>query len=283
MSSLIVGRTTAVGIASFMALLGLLGPAPDVDGISVGDPGLHAVVVPVMQATLSAPIEGALSEILVSEGEVVKKGQILARTDDTVARAMVQSAKAAVGRKASIEYAQFEIDLSRSYLKRLEATGRVGATTDAAYEEARAKLNKAKASYDLVVEQGIIAQRNLELELARLESHVLRAPFAGRIGRISARVGETKGKTDPVLHLVSLQRLETELHLPAARYHSLEIGQTFRLEASAPVSRVIEGTLRVIDPIIDPVTRSVRCVFEIPNPDESLPAGFTVQFADSQN
>lgn len=274
---MIGSRATIVGIAGLLALAGIAEPRTGPVGSSPGEPGLHAVVVPSRQATLSAPVDGVLRELLVVEGEHVKQGQILARMDDTVARAVVRSAQAAVNRKAAIQHAQYEIDLTRSYLKRLAATKEAGATTEASFDEAQARLNQAKASYALVLEQQLIATRNLELEQARLESHVLRAPFAGRIGRISAQIGETKVKTDPILQLISLSSLETELHLPATRFNSLKPGQVVQLDASAPVSRTLEARLRIVDPIIDPATRSVRCVFDLPNPDGHLPAGFTVR------
>ncbi|MAG56088.1 MAG: hypothetical protein CMJ83_07340 [Planctomycetes bacterium] len=236
--------------------------------------GAHTTV----RATISAPIEGVLVEIAVREGQVVAVGDVLARMDDSVARASVRAAEAATKKEAALAHAETEIKLARSYLKRLEVTNRAGATTPAAIDQAAARLDQARSARDAMLEQRVAALRSLELEKTRLARLVVKAPFAGRVLRIHSRAGESLTTQSKLLFLASLQTLDAEINLPVEFYGKLVKGQEYSLSAGAPVNATLRGRLRVIEPTIDSTSLTFRCVFEIENPEERLPSGFAVRF-----
>ena len=64
--------------------------------------GLPGVTQPSQQVTLSVPVEGVLSELLVTEGTEVEAGQPIARLDDRIARAAVASAAMAGSSAAAV-------------------------------------------------------------------------------------------------------------------------------------------------------------------------------------
>jgi multidrug efflux pump subunit AcrA (membrane-fusion protein) len=97
------------------------------------------------------------------------------------------------------------------------------------------------------------------------------------VTRIPAEPGISLTTETPILLLAQITNLEAQLYLPMEYYGKLKVGQSYPLAAAEPVDRTIQATLRNIDPIIDPASRTFRCVFAIPNTDESLPAGFSVR------
>jgi len=65
------------------------------------------------QATVSAQITGTLTDVLIEEGDRVKKDQVLARLDDSGYRAALDSAKAAAGAAHAL-VAQYQSQLAQN-------------------------------------------------------------------------------------------------------------------------------------------------------------------------
>ncbi|GAG09294.1 unnamed protein product, partial [marine sediment metagenome] len=72
------------------------------------------------------------------------------------------------------------------------------------------------------LEARLQARQNLSLEVARLESHNIRAPFDGQVVRIDATVGTTLSPADKFLTIVSLDSLSAELYLPLELFGELQ-------------------------------------------------------------
>lgn len=71
--------------------------------------------------------------------------------------------------------------------------------------------------------------------------------------------------------------MKVELHVSAQLFGKLVRGETYPLDAGAPVNRAIKGQLQASENMIDAATNTFRFVFLIDNQDESLPAGFIVR------
>jgi multidrug efflux pump subunit AcrA (membrane-fusion protein) len=115
----------------------------------------EGVVVPVQRATLAFKTGGRVTEILVSEGAVVKAGTPLARLDDAMLKAQVAQAEAAhAAAQAQLARVQAanaaQIQIVAAQLVRLEA----GASKEelavalARAQEATTALAQAQDSYD---------------------------------------------------------------------------------------------------------------------------------------
>ncbi|MCC7463159.1 MAG: efflux RND transporter periplasmic adaptor subunit [Gammaproteobacteria bacterium] len=143
------------------------------------------------QATVSAQIIGTLTEVLIEEGDKVRKGQVLARLEDSSQRAQLDSARdnalAATAQVAQIrtQLAQAERDRARAedlaHQKLIAVQQAEQARTQV--EALRAQLNAAEAQAQSVASQVEVAQVNFNYT-------VVRAPFAGVITQKAAQVGE---------------------------------------------------------------------------------------------
>lgn len=244
-------------------------------GMSEGLPG---VAVPSRQVTMSCPMEGMLMELHVQEGRRVEAGQVLAVMDNRVAQAAVATARAAAERTAPIELARQELVFSKNLLGRLETLRTANAGSEFEVVEARTRVDKAQAALLSAQEEQRLSAERLNLELTRLETHSLRAPFAGQILRVEVLPGTTLTRDDDLLTLIRLNELEVELHVSLDFYHQLDTGKTYRLLAGAPVNKHVQGRLDFVAPMVDAATRTYRCIFTINNEDLQLPAGFSVRF-----
>lgn len=239
-------------------------------------PGL---TVPLRSVLLGASVEAAVAAVEVHDGATVEEGDVLVRLHDEVAQATLRVAEAAAARRAALEMAQEEVTLSRNYLGRLEGAKVKGATSEVKIEEARTRLRKAEALVRAEREKLEEAARVVEEQRARIEHHTLVAPFDGVIWDCRAEVGAMAGPGSELLALHDLSALRVTLHVPLRLHGRLEVGERYLVQARAPLDRALPAMVVATDPIVDAKTGTFRVLFELPNPDGTLPAGMAVVFA----
>ncbi len=140
-----VGALALVGLAVGGILWSQRGVVT-VEASQVGRQNLSAIVTasgqimppPGMFAQVNANSMGKVTEILVHEGEFVKKGQLLMKTEDIQQAADVTAQKAALlTARADLSAAQAAVDSSAAALK----------TTEANLAQAQAKFSQAEADF----------------------------------------------------------------------------------------------------------------------------------------
>jgi RND family efflux transporter MFP subunit len=143
------------------------------------------------QATVSSKITGKVVAVLIEEGMRVEEGAVLARLDDTEARAQLSLARAQVistrSQLAEIraQLAQAERDHARQaelYRRELVAAQ----VLDAAV----AQRDALRAKIAAVEEQVRVAEESVKVAEVQLDSTVVRAPFSGMVIAKAAQPGE---------------------------------------------------------------------------------------------
>jgi RND family efflux transporter MFP subunit len=143
------------------------------------------------RATVSSKVTGKVVEIFVEEGQEVRSGQVLARLDDSQARAALAYAEAqlSAAQKSFAEdqarLREAELDLGRR--ERLLKDGVVGR---AEVDTARAEVDSLKARIAYTQEQVGVAEAQVRLRRTDLTDMVVRAPFSGVAISKDAQPGE---------------------------------------------------------------------------------------------
>jgi RND family efflux transporter MFP subunit len=143
------------------------------------------------RATVSTQITGTLTQVLIEEGDRVKKGQVLARLEDSALRASLAVAQANV-QAAQAQVAQSEAQLAQAQAdaRRQETLASRGMIAPQAVEQARTAVATYAAQLDVrhrEVESARAQQAQAEVNFAYT---VVRAPFTGVITEKAAQVGE---------------------------------------------------------------------------------------------
>ncbi len=127
--------------------------------------------------TLGLLVSGQVAEVRVAEGARVKKGELLLRLDEAPFRARLREARARL-RAARVEEKQMarEFERARELYDRTLLSDYELQSAEVAWLKARAALRGA--------ERGLVEAR-LDLERSRLQ-----APFAGRVVKVRAYVGQ---------------------------------------------------------------------------------------------
>ena len=194
------------------------------------------------RATVSSRVTGKLSEVLVEAGMPVRAGQVLARLDDSVARAALGIAEAQLTAARS-ELGEIEVRLreartNQARHRRLIEAGAVAAAEldaiNATVEALAAKLAAAAAAVG-------VAEQQVALRRVELADTTLRAPFDGIVISKDAQPGEMVSPTSAgggftrtgVCTIVDMSSLEIEVDVNEAH-----IGRIF---SKQPVAVVLDA------------------------------------------
>lgn len=148
-------------------------------------------VVARRQATVSAKITGKLEQLYIEEGVHVKEGDVVARLDDTNARAALLEAKAGVVQaEGTLAQARAAFEDIVPIYRRDEKQAAAGVISAAALETSKANYDAKKT--DVAVAQGNLEMRRASLQVAQrnLDDTIVRAPFTGVVTSKNAQPGE---------------------------------------------------------------------------------------------
>jgi RND family efflux transporter MFP subunit len=143
------------------------------------------------RATVSSKITGKVVQINVEEGMAIRQGQVLARLDDETQRAAVALAEAqAEAARRNVSESEVRLNEARITLERVSKLVKVGYSTTAEVDAARAAVDSLDARIRAAREQVRVAERQIALEQTNLDSTIIRAPFDGVAISKDAQPGE---------------------------------------------------------------------------------------------
>jgi RND family efflux transporter MFP subunit len=169
------------------------------------------------RATVSSKVTGKVLEVFVEEGQAVRRGQVLARLDDSQIRASLAVAEAQLGsarRAAAEDQAHLrEAELSLGRRRQLLKEGVIG---KAELDTSEAQVESLKARIALAGEQVQVATTQIKAIQTDLADMVVRAPFDGiaiskdaqpgeMISPVSAGGGFTRTGIGTIVDMTSLE------------------------------------------------------------------------------
>ena len=215
--------------------------------------------------TIRPQVDGKLLEVGFTEGQDVKKGDVLARIDPTLYKAQLDQA---VAKKAQDEatLANAKLDLARYQM--LAATN--------AINKQQADTQTAVVAQDTAIVQA--DQAAIENAQATLSYTTITAPLDGRTGIRAVDQGNIVHASDAASAIVTITQLKPISVLFNLPQQDLDrVNAAFAKGALAvdalrsDTNEVIErGKLTVIDNQVDPSTGTVKLRAEFPNPELRL-------------
>lgn len=222
---------------------------------------ISAVVAPSRSAIVKARLPGELAEMKWREGELVKAGDVLARTDDTQARASAQMA----GEQLNVAHAQLAIAQRTS--DNNQSLARQGFISETALQNANASLDAAKASL-------ASAQAAFNLSQSNLRDTVVKAPISGRVAQKFAQSGELLGVGSPIVEIVDASQLELESNVQTADATQLRMGQVAILSDPASPQVTIKAEVIRVNPKADASNRAVKFYLSMRGKQDLYPGQF---------
>lgn len=241
---------------------------------------LPGTVRPRREVTLGPKFDAILSSVLVEEGQTVGAGEVIAQLDDRAARATVRLAEQAAASRAHLDRAKAVLDRSSDRLERMRAAVEESAASENELREAESEHAIALADCKIVMEDQARAALQLDLAMVRLEEHVIRAPFDAVVTRVHGEAGAMLSAGEPIVELISQRGVRADLYLPSVIAARLRPGERYAVKVMDPSEQVTAATVRAIEPRIDPISRTMRVVFDIDVSIETIYAGALVRPSD---
>ncbi len=234
---------------------------------------LGTVVSPVT-ATMRTQIAGRLTSVDFTEGQLVRKGQVLARVDAAPYEAALAQAQGTLARDTALLNAA-KVDLSR-YQTLLAQDSIARQTVDT-----QAALVKQYGG-TVAADRGLVQAAQVNVNFTRVV-----APVSGRVGLRGVDVGNyvAPGDATGIVVITQVAPIDVLFTLPQDRVQAVEARR--RAGAGLPVTAlsrdggtaIATGKFLTLDNLIDTTTGTVRAKARFANTDGAL---FPNQFVNAR-
>lgn len=215
-----------------------------------------------IESTLGFRVPGKIVERLVSIGDEIKVGQVIARLDD---KDLILSESSA---KAAVQSARSRLAVAKDALSRAEKLQPKGYTPEAVVDQRRLETDAAQAALEAAEAQARQAANSTGYA-------ELKADKAGIVIRVQAEAGQVVAAGTPIIALAEAGEIEVAFSVPEQDVTQLAIGQDAELDFWADGDIKTQGKIREIARQADPGSRTYAVRIAIPNPPAASRLGMT--------
>ncbi len=199
------------------------------------------------QAQVLARVTGVVQTLLAEEGDAVNAGDPLLRIENAEYRFRVEQTAAATANL-------------RSRYERLEKMVAEELATEEEIQAARSDLASAEADEGLA--------------LLSYSYTTVSAPFSGLVTERLVDVGQNISNGDPLFVMADFEPLLAKVHVPSREFKRLQKDQAVELVLDSNGLR-LTGHIKLISPIIDPTSGTIKITVEVANyPEGTRPGEF---------
>ncbi|MCK9337596.1 MAG: HlyD family efflux transporter periplasmic adaptor subunit [Arcobacteraceae bacterium] len=215
------------------------------------------------EVSITAKIPGRLVEVYVNEGDIVQKGQMLAKLDTQELDAKLKVAIAGIEQarqnknylKALLEQRQTELDLAKENYLRAEKLYKSKSISllqyqqdETAYKSLQASIKAAQAN--IAQSEAIINGAISEVEAIKvnIDDSTLYAPITGRVLYKLAQNGEVIGSGQKVLVILDLLDTYMTIFVPTSEAGVIGYGSEARIVLDAFPDISIPANITFVSP-----------------------------------
>lgn len=195
---------------------------------------------------VTSRIASVVERIGFEEGEQVEAGQLLLELDHAELQAELAMAEAALKK-------------ARSQFERRQGLATTRVISELELEELEAEV--------------LIAEADARAARARLNNAFIRAPFAGTVGLRQVSLGDLVGPETVITTLDDTATIKLEFTVPETFLATVGKGTPIEARSEVYPDLPFAGEVSIVDPRVDPATRSVTVIARLPNADRLIKPG----------
>lgn len=201
---------------------------------------------------VNVPVElgGKIVAIPAREGELIRKGEVILRLDDSILKAEVSRARA-------------QADFDKKTLERTAMLLEKGVTNHNSLDEIQSRYAVSSAA--------------LEMAETNLAKTVVYSPYSGILNDLPVEPGEFVQEGATIAQIVEIDALKVEIQVPEKEVEYLRKGSTMSIISSNSDKPLCYGTLTYISEVADPGTRTVKAEISVDNRNGVLRSGQIVR------
>ncbi len=215
---------------------------------------------------VGSPVAGRIAELTMREGQVVQRGQLLARVYSTeLSNGQLAFLKAVSQRQV----AQRAVDRAKLLLK----ADVIGV---AELQRREAELAQASAEMDTFHDQLLLlgmsraAVARLQKTRTLVSTSQIVASMAGTILDRKVTLGQVVQPGDTIYEIAELSQVWLVADVPERNAGYLTVGQDVEAAVAALPNQPLHGNLSFVSATVNPDTHTVRVRMEVPNADRKL-------------
>lgn len=217
-------------------------------------------VVSDQRVDVASRLSGYIREILVQEGDRVRRGQLLARLDAADVEGGIRQSRAAVGAvEAAFRDAETDLERFQRLFERGSVSDNEMRKVRLKFDGARESLNQARAGLDTALAQRAYAE--------------ITSPVDGMVVARLKRAGDLAVPGAPLLTVESGRRLLFETFVTERRVAAIVAGKPVAVSIDG-LPTPLKGTVSRVVPSGDPVTRSYQVKIALPETSGLMPGMF---------
>ena len=211
------------------------------------DAAHECLVEPSKTVNVGSSVDGVLEQVAVDRGDLVRKGQVVAKLQSGVEAAAVKLSEA-------------RVEFGRRRMERNEAL----------YQK---QLISAQERDELVTEVKL-REEELKREQETLKLRTILSPFDGVVVERRLAPGEfIRTDKSVVLRLAQINPLHVEVVAPARLFGTVRVGMSGRVSLAPFLPGTYTARVAVVDKLIDAASGTLGVRLHLPNPDNKIPAG----------
>ena len=218
--------------------------------VTDGQQGYSGTIEEQNGSSLSFASVGTLKSVSVSEGQMVRQGQLIATIDETSLQSAYEAALAAKEQALDAE-------------ERMRLLHDAGSLQEIKWIEVQTQVRQA-LSAEKIAKKALTDSR-------------LYAPFSGYIAEKQAEAGQSVAPGVPIVKLVRIDQVKVSISVPEEEIAQIRKGQQLQVKASALGDKTFEAKVTEKGVTADALSRSYEVKAIINNPQHELLPGMIAE------
>jgi len=254
------------------AMIGVLalGSDPQAQDFS----GYSCMIEPHSVTKLSTREEGVLEQILVRRGDIVRKGQVVAKLESSLETIALSFADARAKMKGDVESKQAALDYMLRQRDRITELYNDNAISFNDKDKADTDVRLAETELQVALDNQRLMKIERDRSARRLELRSIRSPVDGVIVEILLVPGESvEDRAREIMVIAEVDPLNVEIIMPAEQFGSVQVGTSAEITPLLPGESVRFADVSVVDRTIDAASDTFGVQLQLENKDYAIPGG----------
>ncbi len=223
-------------------------------------PVVTGSIQPERRADLRAEVSAVVVQVLKDNGDIVRRGDVLARLDQTAIQDSLRSAED--NARAAVQ----ALDQAERNLQRLKTLRDSGMTSLQALDDAEVRRNGAQSELSASRTRVVLARQ-------QLERTIVRAPFDGVVSERKVSAGDTASVGKELFKVMDPTSMRFAGRVSADKISVVSLGQSVSFRINGYGGQEFLGKVTRVDPTANDVTRQVEVLVNFVDAKQPKVAG----------
>lgn len=266
-----LGRSWAIGATVALLGFGVLSQETLAQDLQANE--LDCVIEPKQTVKLGSAADGILRSVMVERGDIVKKGQEVARLDSELEQLAAELARLKAGRDVEVKAGQARLEFRRREVERVAELRDQNLASTKVFEGAKIEQQLAQFGVSAAEMDKRVAGIEQKHADARLFRRTVRSPVNGIVVDVTMSPGEFINEQTPIMSIAQVNPLHVEVFVPILQYKAIVPGMQAEVLPDPPVGGVYKAWVKVVDKLFDTASATFGVRLILKNPDYQIPAG----------